>query len=287
MTTNHQSVVELRRKVNEAQKVINMDLGKFEHSVRTGIEGRQNKARQEIDTLKASLASKILENATTMLLLRDVSITPAVVQVAREKKDNVITLDFLSIEKGLVKSIYGDNAKLYPFNTGILNRMNILISDEIGEKIKAIAMPQVVAPQTMYGNSTTREEIINKFETLLTAAYDTELKQHLFRTLLIEGVYDRLQQDEIAVFIVNVPKKFVQTFSSYTGKTITVTEDVSMVGALTVTPESSAEELVGAVTKAQALVNKKTGRGGAANRRKQIENVVTEASVGSDQQDVE
>ena len=139
--TNQQSVVELRRKVNDTLKVLSMDLSNWDPRTRTGMEGRQNQARGEIDTLKVELAKKILENSTAMLVMRDVSITPAIIQEGKANAEKVLLLDFLSVEKGLVKKIYGDAAKTFPFNTETINRMNMLVTEEIGGKIGATRMP--------------------------------------------------------------------------------------------------------------------------------------------------
>lgn len=266
---NQQSVVELRRKVNEAQKVLDLNIATWDPRTRPGVEGRQNKARQEIDGLKNDLSRKILEGSTTMLILQDVSIAPAIVQQAKENPDKVLLLDFLSTEKWLVKTIYGDNAKTFPFNSNVVTRMNILISDEVGDKIRATEMPVINANIASFGTALSREEILKKFETLMYQAYGTELKQNLFNVLLTEGIYDKLQQDEVAVFIMNVPVNFTKVLSSYTGKTIVVTEDASVPGALVINSESSAEELVGAITKAQTLVNKKSVK--STTKRKQTE----------------
>ena len=113
------------------------------------------------------------------------------------------------------------------------------------------------AKSNEYGISKTREDIVAKMEKITFATFDTELKEKLFRVLAFEGVYDRLQEDAVAVFIINVPKNFVKAFSSYAGKTIVVTEEAGVPGSVTVTPESNASELIGAVTQAQNIVNKR------------------------------
>lgn len=257
---NQQSVADLRRKVNETQKVLDLNLDNWDPRTKPGMEGRRNKAAQEIEGLKAALARQILQTSTAMLILDDVKITPEVVKAAKEKKSEIILLDFLSTEKWLVKTIYGDTPPKggYPFNSSTLNRMNILVSDEVGDKIAADSMPLMSAPAKLFGTSKTKEEILQKMSSVMYDAYSTELKEHLFRVLISEGIYDRLQSDEVSVFIVNVPRVFVKPFSSYAGKTIVVTEDQSLTGAALVLDETAnAEELVAAVTKAQTIVKKR------------------------------
>jgi hypothetical protein len=233
-----------------------MNLDNWDPRTKPGMEGRQGRARQEAEGLRAQIASKVLANSTTILVTRDVTITPSIVTEAKKHPNNIIMLDFLSLEKGMFKQIYGDNPKSLPFNTETIGRMNMLLVD-VADKLAVISMPTLKGSGNLYGVASSKEEILSKMETAMVEAYDTELKSAFLRSLIMDETANKLNNDAIAVFIVNVPNNFTKALSNFTGRTIVATEDASNLGAVVLQADSSAEELVNAVTQAQAAEKKK------------------------------
>ena len=146
-----------------AQSLVEMNLDNWDPRTKPGMEGKQGRARQEIDGLKVDITAKVLTNSTTVLVLRDVSITPDIVAEARKLPQNVIILDFLSLEKGMLTQIYGKNPTNLPFNTTTISQMNNLMID-VGDKMQVLSMPTITADAKMYGTASSKEALISKME---------------------------------------------------------------------------------------------------------------------------
>lgn len=228
---------------------MNLDLNNWDPRTLPGMSGKQAKAKGEAEDLKVGITNLILNDSTTVLVLRDVSITPAIVSEARKFPENVILIDYLALEKGMFLKIYGKNAKNMSFNTDTISRMNSLMID-VGDALQVVSMPTLTADGKLYGTSNVQGDILSKMETVMTNAYDTDLKQVFINHAILDNMDNKFQNDAVSVFIINVPpvSKFLKALSSYTSRTVIVTEDEKMLGAVVLTPDSNAEELVGAIT---------------------------------------
>jgi len=229
--------------------IVNLDLNNWDPRTLPGMSGKQAKAKEEAEDLKIEITNLILNDSTTVLVLRDVSITPDLVTEARNFPENVILIDYLALEKGMFLKIYGKNAKNMSFNTDTISRMNSLMID-VGDALQVVSMPTLTADGKLYGTSNVQGDILSKMETVMTSAYDTDLKQVFINHAILDNMDNKFQNDAVSVFIINVPpvSKFLKALSSYTSRTVIVTEDQKMLGAVVLTPDSNAEELVGAIT---------------------------------------
>lgn len=238
-----------------------LDTDNWDPRTKPGILGKVAKAKEEVEELKILMTNQILNNSTTVLVLRDVTITPDIVAEARKFPENIIVLDFLGLEKGMFNKIYGKSAKTFSFNTDTISRMNSLMID-VADKLQFVSMPTITANGNLYSTSSNAVDVVNKMETVLTGTYDTELKQIFLNHAILDNMDNKFNHDSVAVFIVNVPPtpKFLKALGSYTSRTITVTENSAMPGAVVLEPESSAAELVSAVAQVTESVEPKKAR---------------------------
>lgn len=202
------------------------------------MQGRQNAARIRIEEVKHDIGYFILKNSVTILLMRDFEGTNEVVESARKNEGANIVLDALMLEKKLFKQIFSEKAPAFTYNSEVVNRLNILMS-EIGIKIAAESIPTITGDGRYFGTVRTRQEMIERFERVLYDTYADELKLHFFRSIILDEIATRIDRDSVNVVIVNVLPNMVRAFSSYTGKTqVMKNEGAAPAATSTATPRT-------------------------------------------------
>ena len=186
--------------------------------------GRQNAGRVRLEEVEKDLGYYILKNSTSLLLMRDYSQTSDVVESAKKNTDANIVLDALMLEKKLFKNIWGDKSPALTYNTEVVNRINIMMS-EVGMKIEALSLPTLVGDAKYYGTVRTREEMISRLEAVLYDTYGDELKRHFFRSIIMDEISNRVNRDSVNIVLINVVPNMVRAFSSYAGSTQVLSDE--------------------------------------------------------------
>lgn len=236
----------------QLSELLSKDLSNWDIRTKSGMLGRQNAAKIRIEEVKKDLAYFILKNSVTVLLMRDYEQTNTVVESAKKNPEANIVLDALMIEKKMFQNLFG-TAKTLTFNSDIVSRMNILMS-EVGLKIEAASLPVILGDARHFGTLRTRGEMIERMERVIWETYAEELKSHFFRAVILDEVAARIAtRDSINVVIVNVPQNLVRAFSSYTGRTQILSNESQEAAQLT-RPErrAAAQTVEAAPVEAQA-----------------------------------
>lgn len=182
------------------------------------MQGRQNAAKIRVEEIRNDLGYYILKNSAVLIVMRDFEGTQAVIESAKKNPDANIILDALTLEKKIFRQIWNDKATAYTYNSEVVNRINILMS-EVGQKIGALSMDTLIGDGKYYGTLRTREAMVDRIERALHDTYGDELKLHFFRSMITDEINARLHRDAVNVIFVNVVPPLVRAFSSYSNNT--------------------------------------------------------------------
>lgn len=182
------------------------------------MQGRQNAAKIRVEEIRNDLGYYILKNSAVLIVMRDFEGTQAVIESAKKNPDANIILDALTLEKKIFRQIWNDKATAYTYNSEVVNRINILMS-EVGQKIGALSMDTLIGDGKYYGTLRTREAMVDRIERALADTYGDELKLHFFRAMITDEINARLHRDAVNVIFVNVIPALVRAFSSYSDNT--------------------------------------------------------------------
>lgn len=254
----------LRKRYDELQSVLALDTTNWDPRTLPGIEGRKNAAKIEIEGVKLNLARSILLNSRITTVIRDYEGTGQLVAAAKTNLAKNILLDYLSLEKGMYREIFGNKEGNVTFNTEIVNRMNMLLID-VGDKIGAVSMPALSASSTQYGTLKTRQEMIERMESVIEKTLDYELKDLFLGAILQDQVLERLDQGSLNILLVNAPAGFVSVASTFAGSQVVVAVDNPMSTATLVEKKAVVSE----ATSIAALIKPRKPRA------KKVEEVTT------------
>jgi hypothetical protein len=207
MEQKSQKMQELKREYQNLKEIVSLDLTNWDVRTKSGMEGKQNSSKLRMENLEALMATELLKNSITTLVDRNYDGAKELVDAAKSSPKTDVVLDYLSVEKGMFKAIFGEKATTFTMNSHVINSMNTLMMD-VGRQINAEEMPMMYAGSNLYGSLNTRQEMIERMEKVVEAAYGVELKQLFLGSLIKEAALDRVDQDFINILIVNVPKEY-------------------------------------------------------------------------------
>ena len=257
MNLKELTLKQLSQKRKETAEFANQDISNWDRRTYPAAEGRKRKKRQELEQIDDVMVDKILSNSVSVLLMRDVGASDEIVSLAKRKDASVLVIDELQLEKELVEKVY-QHLKIdkgYSFNTEVLNKLNIL-SIDYGDKILATSLPTIKASSAYYGVSRNKEEIVAKFEKVLYNTYNTELKSHLYKINMRNEVKKVLDKtDKLLIFFTNTSDQYLSVFGSFSGKSLIVTKNPNMKGAIFLRDENTPEEFVNILMQVDNLKN--------------------------------
>lgn len=258
----------LKKRYDELLSILALDTTNWDPRTLPGIEGRKNSAKIEIEGVKMNLAQAVLLNSQINILLRDYEGTDQLVAAAKTDLGKNILLDYLSLEKGMYREIFGAKEG-GSFNSEIINRMNMLLIS-VGDKIGAISFPALSANSTQYGTVKTRQAMIEKMEQALESTFNYELKDLFLASIIKDQVLERLGQGSLNLVLVNTPVGFVDTARALAGRSQVLSNDNPLPKAAPVTAKPAATSEAAAIA---ALIKPRKPRA------KKVEEVTTETDA--------
>lgn len=218
-------------------KLSRMELDTLDKNTRYSVEGVVNSAKQKLPELKSKLLLMVLTDSTTVYVPSGVNIDEALKEVI-ESNTNVAELDFLDLEKRLLKEVYPqDKIKGYAFNGAAISRLNNSLVD-IRTVISASFIPPITASAADYKVLNNEAEALAHLQSVLQRAYGTQLKSLYLAKQMNDFTISRMETDTKMFFFVKNADN-VSAMEKITGRTI-VLDDVTE-------PITDAKELQAAV----------------------------------------
>lgn len=200
------SLTELREKYNRLKSIIDTDLNDWNPATVKSMVSQQNNASRDLPGVLYELTQAVANNSLTIKLNESVNKRLDLIEaLATKQGDNVVTIDFYSLEKRLLDrcSINVKN-EFYEFNTEFVQKVNrelyFVMSD-----LAIQSLPIFQTPANTLGGVNGYTTSLKKLESMLVKNYDQELKNHYINKDLMDAVKDKYQYDKVIILLTNVP----------------------------------------------------------------------------------
>lgn len=248
-------LADLRKRVNELRAIAKVDVDAITStSVQYSAQGAKNNAKQKLEVLEPQIVEAILKNSRILSVTNNVTKDLASLQ---EMKD-VVTLDYLAIDKTLVKEIFKKSKNDYTFTMNTQFQINSLLQDLFAKKVNVSTMDNVAVSATMCGRVETEALAVLKMDEWLTETFGDDLKRILLRHEMFEATKSRTDFDKLNFLVLNVPPVFHESLQGGTNQFIVLDgEQKDGVDIINVTSDTTDEELNGKLKKAFSKRGKK------------------------------
>ena len=193
----------LREELKRANEVINLDLENWNPATINSIKGLVNQSKAKIPYLVNEIGATILANSKVTFVDRHNPLSPTLIKQARAKNSSLV-IDYLTIEKGMVKRFYSDQTEGFRIITDTSLGMNDYMFS-VGKEIGAESMPSIQISGTDHGTYKTKEDVILKFESILEKTYKGDIKPMVFVRTLMGLIGENNSKDSFDVLIYNAP----------------------------------------------------------------------------------
>jgi hypothetical protein len=193
----------LRAELKKAKEALALDLENWNPATVNSIKGLVNQSKAKLPNLINDIGSIILANSKVTFVERNNPTSPELIKQSKSK-ENSLAIDYLTIEKGMVKRFYQDQKEGFRIITDTTGGMNEYMF-AVGREIGAESMPSIQISATDHGTYKTKEDIILKFETILEKSYKGELKPMVFVRTLMGLIGEDNSKDYFDILIYNAP----------------------------------------------------------------------------------
>ncbi len=193
----------LRAELKKAKDAIGLDLENWNPATLNSIKGLVNQSKAKLPYLINEIGGIILANSTVTFVERNNITSPTLIKDSKSKS-NGLSIDYLTIEKGMVKRFYQDKKEDFRIITDLTVGMNDYMF-AVGREINAESMPSVQISANDHGTYKTKEDIILKFENILEKSYKGEIKPMVFARTLMSMIGEDNSKDSFDVLIYNAP----------------------------------------------------------------------------------
>lgn len=217
------NLLSLREEFNKLNNIIKQDLLNWDPATKSGMEGAQNKAREQLGSVSSKLAYEIAKNSVCVVFLNKTndSLVEYITSESSARSSKVFCLDAMSTERRLFNEVFSKRSSPYAFNSDTVSRLNSALMD-MGSEIGAQYMASIATSASSYGSVQTKEQAVDKISTLLKRTYDNDLTRLMLSNDINKEVKARLDNDVLLTFIFNVDESMYSDFDKTFGKIILI-----------------------------------------------------------------
>lgn len=232
---------ELRKRVNDLRAIANVNVDAITSStVQYSAQGAKNSAKQKLEVLEPQIVEAILKNSRILSVTNNVAKD---LSSLSEMKD-VVTLDYLALDKQLINEIFKKSKREFSFTMNTQTQINNLLQDLFAKKVNVATMDSVAISATMCGKAADETAAVKKMDEWLTESYGSDLKRILLRHEMFEATKDRINFDKLNFLILNVPSDFHEALQGGTSQFIILDgENKDGVDTVNVKGDTTDEEL--------------------------------------------
>ena len=207
---------------------------------RYAAQGQKNSAKEKLEVLEPQVVEAILKNSRTLIVRNNVAKDLSSLQ----KMGDVVTLDYLALDKELVAKIFPKAKGAYSFTANTQSQVDNLLQDLFVKKVNVATMPSFRIEATKNGQVNSEAAAVQKMDAWLTEAYGDELKRILLRHEMFDAAKNKIDFDKLNFLIINVPENFTASLVGGTSQYIVLSADgTDTESSLLVTAEMTDEEL--------------------------------------------
>lgn len=216
---------ELKKEYVKNLNLTKMELGNMDSRTKYAQEGVLNKAKQKLDKLRPQVMGMILNDSSTVYIQKGIDLSLPLAEITADKtNDNVFIIDFLGLERTLMKDAYNQKqVKGYPFNTNTLSKLNNALLKVRGF-LGATYIPAIQAKQTDYRVLENEDAALVHLTEILAKNFNNDLKKmYLARQMNTFTDKGMVNNDKMIFFVVDLVGTG-KGLDNITGKTVIITE---------------------------------------------------------------
>jgi hypothetical protein len=184
--------------------VLALDLENWAPDGRPGMLGLQRSSRDKLPEVMSEIGGIILQNSSVHFMGREHGSAENNIKKAKSAA-NGITLDYLVLEKNMIKDLYPNEKQDFRIFTDTVIGMNDFMF-KIGRDIGALSMPSISLIGNDYGMYKTKNDLLLKFESILDRSYKGELKPLFFVKSLMDIIGNDNTKDSYQILLYNAPE---------------------------------------------------------------------------------
>lgn len=210
----------VKAEFNKQLKLSKIDLNNItDGQLRLRTEGVVNAAKQKLQALKPKVMQLMMNQSTTIFVYDAMDITEPLKDL-EAKNDNVVTIDFMGLEKEVMKVTYPEGKiKGFPFNVTTISRMNNALF-ELRNILNAEYIPPISISASDYRMLKDKGEVMAMIQKTLFKTFSNSLKTLYIAKQMNDALEKNMSDVESLVFFVVNTNGSLRDMDGMTGKTV-------------------------------------------------------------------